>query len=202
MSQIDIGVPDQNGRLEILRIHTKNMKLHEEEDGEQVDLLEVAKETHGFVGADIAALCTEAAMITIRQKMHLIDLEEDGIDAEILASISVTKSHFKEALARHTRVCSARHSQPIPSAHQPADAPSDAADVATLIEMLGLAQVVPASKRHEFARKLLQQGVSGPSNLSSALSSDPPDFDLVKDVGMTPLQKRTLQSYLTQLRSA
>ncbi len=98
MSQIDIGVPDENGRLEILRIHTKNMKLHEEEDGEQVDLLEIAKETHGFVGADIAALCTEAAMITIRQKMHLIDLEEDGIDADILASMAVTKTHFKDAL--------------------------------------------------------------------------------------------------------
>ena len=96
--QIDIGVPDENGRLEILRIHTKNMKLHEEKDDEEVDLLAIAKETHGFVGADIAALCTEAAMITIREKMHLIDLEEDGIDAEILASMSVTKSHFTKAL--------------------------------------------------------------------------------------------------------
>ena len=98
MPQIDVGVPDENGRLEILRIHTKNMKLHEENDAEAVDLLAIAKETHGFVGADIAALCTEAAMITIREKMHLIDLEKDGIDAEILASIAVTKSHFTKAL--------------------------------------------------------------------------------------------------------
>ena len=98
MPQIDVGVPDENGRLEILRIHTKNMKLHEENDAEAVDLLAIAKETHGFVGADIAALCTEAAMITIREKMHLIDLEEDGIDAEILASMAVTKSHFTKAL--------------------------------------------------------------------------------------------------------
>jgi transitional endoplasmic reticulum ATPase len=74
------------------------MKLHEENDAEAVDLLAIAKETHGFVGADIAALCTEAAMITIREKMHLIDLEEDGIDAEILASMAVTKSHFTKAL--------------------------------------------------------------------------------------------------------
>ena len=102
MSQIEIGIPDENGRLEILSIHTKNMKLHEKEDGEQVDLLEIAKETHGFVGADIAALCTKAAMITIRQKMHLIDLEEDGIDAEILASMYVTKTHFKNALGSFT----------------------------------------------------------------------------------------------------
>ena len=102
MSQIDIGVPDENGRLEILRIHTKNMKLHEEEDGEQVDLPEIAKATHGFVGADIAALCTAAAMNTIRQKLHLIDPEGDDIDAEILASMFVTKTHFKDALGTTT----------------------------------------------------------------------------------------------------
>ena len=106
MSQIEIGAPDENGRLEILRIHTKNMKLHEEDDAEAVDLVEIAKETpQGFVGADIAALCTEAAMITIRQKMHLIDVEEDGIDAEILASMAFTKSAFKEALDPITPAC-------------------------------------------------------------------------------------------------
>ena len=108
MSQIEIGAPDENGRLEILRIHTKNMKLHEEDD-----LLDIAKETQGFVGADIAALCTEAAMITIRQKMHLIDVEEDRIDAEILASMAITKSAFKEALARLTPACKARQTQAI-----------------------------------------------------------------------------------------
>jgi len=55
--EIDIGVPDEVGRMEQLRIHTKNMKLDED-----VDLSEIAKGTHGFVGADIAALCTEAAL--------------------------------------------------------------------------------------------------------------------------------------------
>jgi len=55
--EIDIGVPDEIGRLEILRIHTKNMKLSED-----VDLGMVAKDTHGFVGADMAQLCTEAAL--------------------------------------------------------------------------------------------------------------------------------------------
>ena len=97
MSQIEIGVPDENGRLEILRILTKNMKLHNEDD-EAVDLLEIAKKTQGFVGADIAALCTEAATMTIRQNLHSVNLEEDGIDAEILASMAITKSAFKEAL--------------------------------------------------------------------------------------------------------
>lgn len=55
--EIDIGVPDEVGRMEILRIHTKNMKLSED-----VDLSEIAKGTHGFVGSDLAALCTEAAL--------------------------------------------------------------------------------------------------------------------------------------------
>jgi hypothetical protein len=123
VSQIDIGLPDENGRLEILRIHTKNMKLHEENDAEAVDLLEIAKETQGFVGADIAALCTEAAMITIRQKMHLIDVEKDGIDAEILASMAITKSAFKEALDPITLACKARQTQALPSGAQPAAAP-------------------------------------------------------------------------------
>ena len=90
--EIDIGIPDEVGRLEVLRIHTKNMKLDEE-----VDLVVVAKVCHGFVGADLAALCTEAAMQTIREKMDLIDLDEDTIDAEVLDSMSVTQDHFKHA---------------------------------------------------------------------------------------------------------
>jgi len=91
--EIDIGVPDENGRLEIFRIHTRNMKLDPEVDPEYV-----AKETHGFVGADMAALCTEAAMQCIREKMDLIDIDGDSIDAEILDSMAVTQDHFKFAL--------------------------------------------------------------------------------------------------------
>lgn len=91
--EIDIGVPDENGRLEIFRIHTRNMKLDDDVDPEAV-----AKQTHGFVGADIAALCTEAAMQCIREKMDLIDIEEETIDAEVLASMAVTQEHFKYAL--------------------------------------------------------------------------------------------------------
>jgi len=91
--EIDIGVPDENGRLEVFRIHTRNMKLDEDVDPEQI-----AKETHGFVGADMAQLCTEAAMQCIREKMDLIDIEEETIDAEILASMAVNQEHFKFAL--------------------------------------------------------------------------------------------------------
>ncbi|KAJ1968517.1 AAA ATPase cdc48 [Dispira parvispora] len=91
--EVDIGIPDPIGRLEILRIHTKNMKLDED-----VDLEKVASETHGFVGADLAALCSEAAMQQIRGKMDLIDLEEDTIEAEVLDSLAVTMEDFRYAL--------------------------------------------------------------------------------------------------------
>merc|ERR550514_2112649 len=91
--ELDVGVPDDNGRLEILRIHTKNMKL-----GPDVQLEEIASNTHGFVGADLAQLCTEAALQCIREKMDLIDLDEETIDAEILDSMAVTQDHFKVAL--------------------------------------------------------------------------------------------------------
>ncbi|KAI8474134.1 MAG: flagellar associated protein [Monoraphidium minutum] len=91
--EIDIGVPDETGRLEVLRIHTKNMKLADE-----VDLEAIARDTHGYVGADLAALCTEAALQCIREKMDVIDLEDDNIDAEVLASMAVTQDHFKTAL--------------------------------------------------------------------------------------------------------
>lgn len=91
--EVDIGIPDPTGRLEILQIHTKNMKL-----GEDVDLDSIAAETHGYVGSDIASLCSEAAMQQIREKMDLIDLDEDTIDAEVLDSLGVTMENFRFAL--------------------------------------------------------------------------------------------------------
>lgn len=93
--ELDIGVPDEVGRMEILRIHTKNMKL-----AEDVDLAEVAKSTHGYVGADMAALCTEAALQCIREKMDLIDIEDETIDAEILDAMAVTQEHFRFAMGQ------------------------------------------------------------------------------------------------------
>lgn len=91
--EVDIGIPDSIGRLEILRIHTKNMKL-----ADDVDLEQIANETHGFVGADLASLCSEAALQQIREKMDLIDLEEENIDAEVLGSLAVTQENFRWAL--------------------------------------------------------------------------------------------------------
>ena len=88
--EIDIGIPDEVGRMEILRIHTKNMKL-----GPDVDLAMVAKDSHGFVGSDLAALCSEAALQCIREKMDIIDIDDDTIDAEVLEALCVTNDHFK-----------------------------------------------------------------------------------------------------------
>merc|ERR1711881_208055 len=95
--EIDIGIPDATGRLEILRIHTKNMKL-----ADDVDLEQVASETHGHVGADLAALCSEAALQQIREKMDLIDLEDETIDAEVLNSLAVTMENFRFAMGKST----------------------------------------------------------------------------------------------------
>ena len=64
----------------------------------QVDLERIAKDTHGYVGADLAALCTEAALQCIREKMDVIDLEDETIDAEILNSMAVSNEHFQTAL--------------------------------------------------------------------------------------------------------
>ena len=95
--EIDIGVPDEVGRLEVLQIHTKKMKLSED-----VNLERVAKETHGHVGADLAALCTEAALQCIREKMDVTDMEDETIDAEVLNSMAVTNDHFSDALGTST----------------------------------------------------------------------------------------------------
>lgn len=93
--EIDIGIPDKQGRLEILKIHTKNMKISQD-----VDLESMAQQTHGYVGADIAQLCTESAMLCIREKSEEIDFEEDKIPAEVLTSMEVTNEHFSRALTK------------------------------------------------------------------------------------------------------
>lgn len=91
--ELDIGVPDEDGRLDILRIKTRNMKL-----GKDVSLEKIAKDTHGYVGADMAQLCMEAAFQAIREKMHLIDVDAETIDAAVLDSIEIAMSHFTHAL--------------------------------------------------------------------------------------------------------
>lgn len=93
--ELDIGVPDEIGRLEILRIHTKNMKLSPD-----VDVEKIAKDSQGYVGADLAQLCTEAAMQCVREKMSVIDWDDETIDAEVLDAMSVSNEHFRDALTK------------------------------------------------------------------------------------------------------
>jgi transitional endoplasmic reticulum ATPase len=91
--ELDIGVPDDEGRLDVLRIKTRNMKL-----AKDCDLEQIAKDTHGYVGADLSQLCMEAAFQAIREKMHLIDVDADKIDAEVLDAIEIASEHFTHAL--------------------------------------------------------------------------------------------------------
>ncbi|MCL1979348.1 MAG: CDC48 family AAA ATPase [Methanomassiliicoccaceae archaeon] len=91
--EIEIGIPDRDGRFEILQIHTRGMPLSED-----VDLKKLADRTHGYAGADISALCKEAAMAALRRILPQVDLETEEIPVDILEQISVTKNDFKEAL--------------------------------------------------------------------------------------------------------
>ncbi len=90
--EIEIGVPDRNDRVEILQIHIRSMPVDEE-----VNLEGLADRTHGFVGADINALCKEAGMKSLRR--YLPDLTtEDEIPREIIDKMSVARNDFEEAL--------------------------------------------------------------------------------------------------------
>jgi transitional endoplasmic reticulum ATPase len=91
--EIHIDVPDTIGRAEILHIHTRNMKL-----ADDIDLLQIADKTHGYVGADLASLCSKAALQQIRERIDLIDLDDDIIDAEVLDSLLVTQDNFRFAI--------------------------------------------------------------------------------------------------------
>ncbi len=89
--EIEIGVPDTDGRYEILLIHTRGMPLHSD-----VDLRLIAEKTHGFVGADIEALAKEAAMLAIRELLPRIDLDKP-IPLEILMELQIKMENFESA---------------------------------------------------------------------------------------------------------
>ncbi len=91
--EIEVGVPDRDGRKEILQVHTRNMPLA---DG--VDLDAYAENTHGFVGADLESLAKESAMHALRRIRPQLELESDEIDADVLNSIQVTDNDLKQAL--------------------------------------------------------------------------------------------------------
>lgn len=91
--EIELGVPDFDGRREILQIHTRGMPL-----ADDINLDEFAELTYGFVGADIAALCREAAMNALRRLLPVIDLEKPTIPVELLEELLVRREDFESAL--------------------------------------------------------------------------------------------------------
>ena len=91
--EIEIGIPDEEGRLEILQIHTRGMPVDE-----KIELKQFARVTHGFVGADLESLAKEAAMRSLRRILPDIDLQQEKISAEILQKIKISEDDFKEAL--------------------------------------------------------------------------------------------------------
>ena len=90
--EIEIPLPDKQGRLEILQIHTRGVPLSED-----VDLLKLAEMTHGYTGADLAALVKEAALHALRRYLPEIDLESDTIPAEVLEKMEVRMEDFLAA---------------------------------------------------------------------------------------------------------
>ncbi|MGY5143422.1 MAG: CDC48 family AAA ATPase [Candidatus Nitrosopumilus sp. bin_32a] len=91
--EIEIGIPDDEGRFDILSIHTRGMPIDE-----KVDLKNISKITHGFVGADLEVLAKEAAMRSLRRILPEIDLDEEKISSEILQKIQITGDDFRDAL--------------------------------------------------------------------------------------------------------
>jgi len=91
--EIEIGIPDDEGRFDILSIHTRGMPIDE-----KVDLKQISKTTHGFVGADLEILSKEAAMKSLRRILPEIDYDEEKISSEILEKIQITSEDFRDAL--------------------------------------------------------------------------------------------------------
>ncbi|HEY5539159.1 MAG TPA: CDC48 family AAA ATPase [Thermoplasmata archaeon] len=90
--EVEIGIPDKKGRLDILQIHTRNMPL-----AKDVGLKEFSEITHGYVGADLAALAKEAAMRALRRLLPNIDIEAEEIPVDVLRSLEVSREDFLQA---------------------------------------------------------------------------------------------------------
>jgi transitional endoplasmic reticulum ATPase len=91
--EIEMGIPDEKSRLEILQIHTRGMPLESD-----VKLEEMARVTHGFVGADLQALAKEAAILAVRRVIPEINMEETKVPAKTLNKIKVKMQDFQDAL--------------------------------------------------------------------------------------------------------
>jgi transitional endoplasmic reticulum ATPase len=93
--EIDVGIPDDLGRRDILRLKTRNMRIDDD-----VNLDEIAANAHGFVGSDIAQLCLEAALMAVREQMDDFDISTQDVDEDLLTGFKVTNKHFLAAAAK------------------------------------------------------------------------------------------------------
>jgi len=91
--EVEISVPNDDGRLEILQIHTRGMPI-----AEGIDLKELSADLHGYTGADIKSLCREAAMKAIRRYLPEIDLESERIPSEVLQTMEIKLIDFYDAM--------------------------------------------------------------------------------------------------------
>ena len=91
--EFEISVPNDDGRLEILLIHTRGMPVNE-----NIDLKDLASELHGYTGADIKSLCREAAMKSIKRYLPEIDFETEKIPSEVLQSMEIKLIDFYDAM--------------------------------------------------------------------------------------------------------
>jgi len=110
--EVEIGVPDKEGRFEILQIHTRGMPL-----AKDVDLETLSKISHGYTGADLASLCREAAMKALRRYLPDINLEDERIPPEILEIMEVNMTDFLEAYRETTPTAMREVYVEVPTVH-------------------------------------------------------------------------------------
>ncbi|NIM44465.1 MAG: CDC48 family AAA ATPase [Nitrososphaeria archaeon] len=110
--EIEIGIPDKPGRREILLIHSRGMPL-----AENVDLRMLSERTHGYTGADLAALCRETAMKALRRYLPEIDLDEQQVPPGVLEKMNVTMDDFMDAFKEITPTAMREIAIEIPAVH-------------------------------------------------------------------------------------
>ncbi len=110
--EIEIGIPDKKGRYEILQIHTRGMPL-----AEDVDLERLGDMTHGFTGADLAALCRETAMKALRRYLPEIDLEQERIPPSVLEKMEVRMEDFMNGFKEITPTAMREVAIEVPTVH-------------------------------------------------------------------------------------
>jgi len=110
--EIEIGIPDKQGRYEILQIHTRGMPL-----AKDVDLKKLADMTHGYTGADLAALCRETAMKALRRYLPEIDLEQERIPPNVLEKMEVKMEDFINAYREITPTAMREVAIEVPTVH-------------------------------------------------------------------------------------